>query len=416
MKKQTVILTSLLCLVGGAAYASDCMGTGCMTQQFDDAYYVSQYSPEPQNAMQQVKLLSIKPVAADNRAPVWDGAGKTFVPGNYARTVDSRDGAPIWDDSIPTSQENDFSDWFLEPIPELYIRDSNVSDVSAGNDIDVMQMYQQNMADAAATRARIEEILSPNHPSQNLWLDIGPQQTQSNVTIIDDTECESDESETVRVLAKTSTTIYPEQKTEITSFSECPFETETECEIWRRKPIIRENVSPRSPRIPTGDLNAFIDAARCNAEITANNPVAEPLLARYKMLMRSANACCTDGIVHTLKRAGASDGLIYKFMSDDANFSGFGARCLMMTDEELDTKYPNTATASVVADVRNGCLCRSREWFQSMLAPFMQVYHTMPEFVGQKFYYTYTDGLQREITTSVNKDVQNVLVQLSLCP
>ena len=134
------------------------------------------------------------------------------------------------------------------------------------------------------------------------------------------------------------------------------------------------------------------------------------------MLMRSAQACCTDGLAYTLRDAGASDGLIYKFMADDANFYGLGSRCLMMTDQELDSKYPNTATAVVAADVRNGCLCRGRQWFQAMLAPFKQAYELSPEFAASKFSYTYKDGLQREITVSINEDVQNVLKQLEACP
>ena len=93
-----------------------------------------------------------------------------------------------------------------------------------------------------------------------------------------------------------------------------------------------------------------------------------------------------------------------------------GSRCLMMTDKELDTKYPNTATAAVAADVRNGCLCRGRQWFSAMLAPFQQVYNEIPEFKDAQFNYTYKDGLQREITVSVNNDVQNVLKQLAQCP
>ena len=132
--------------------------------------------------------------------------------------------------------------------------------------------------------------------------------------------------------------------------------------------------------------------------------------------MASAQACCTDGMTHSLRQAGASDGLIYKFLADDANFYGFGNRCLMMTDYELDTKYPNTSTASAVADVRNGCLCRGRQWFKAMLSPFEQAYQEMPEFKEMPFYYTYQDGLKREIKVSVNNDVQNVLKQLEQCP
>ena len=132
--------------------------------------------------------------------------------------------------------------------------------------------------------------------------------------------------------------------------------------------------------------------------------------------MKSASACCTDGMAYSLKQAGASDGLVYKFLADDANFYGFGSRCLMMTDAELDTKYPNTATAAVAADVRNGCLCRGRQWFTAMLAPFNQVYNALPEFKDAKFYYTYTDGLQRKTMVSINNDVQNVMKQLAQCP
>ena len=254
------------------------------------------------------------------------------------------------------------------------------------------------MADAAATRARIDELLEPNRPTFDLWFDDGCGNTyapSSKYTAQDMTEI-------VNVTFGQS--------------DGCPFDTETECEIWRRKPIVRETVSPRSPLIRADKVDEFISAASCNGEITANEAVSAPLLDRYKMLMRSANACCTDGLVYSLKRAGASDGLIYKFMSDDANFYNFGSRCLMMTDAELDAKYPNTATAAVTADVRNGCLCRGRQWFEAMLAPFKQVYAAAPEFANQKFYYTYTDGLQRKVTVSVNNDVQNVLKQLELCP
>ena len=206
------------------------------------------------------------------------------------------------------------------------------------------------------------------------------------------------------------------QKTFYQPIDGCPFETETECQIWRRKPIVREVVSPRSAKLRDAKIDEFIHAADCNKHITANEPVSAPLLDRYKMLMRSAQACCTDGMAYALKQAGASDGLVYKFLSDDANFYGFGSRCLMMTDHDLDTKYPNTATAVVAADVRNGCLCRGRQWFQAMLAPFEQAYNAMPEFKNAQFNYTYKDGLQREITVSINNDVQNVLKQLAQCP
>lgn len=430
MKSRILIFSSLLCLCGAnSAMASECSGAGCYIEptkvQETEVVEISAAEPtvieyaQPVEymyaqpvPMRQVKLLSIKPVPADNRAPVWDGTDGKYKTQGFDKTVDWRDGVPIWDDSISSYKQKNFTDWFLEPMPELYLRESD--DVyepvatMVGQDNSVIDLYRQNMEDAAATRARVEELLSPKKPSGNMWVADGTETITENV------------SEEVKMPAPKPEYV-AQDLTEVVKVTfgradGCPFETETECEIWRRKPIVRETVSPRSPKIRADKIYNFIEEARCNENITANNPVSAPLLERYKMLMSSANACCTDGMAYSLKQAGASDGLVYKFLSDDANFYGLGARCLMMTDEELDAKYPNTATAVVVADVRNGCLCRGRQWFEAMLAPFKDVYKAMPEFKDYKFNYTYTDGLQREITVSVNTDVQNVLNQLELCP
>lgn len=424
MKYTIAIFSSLLCLYGGELAASDCFGddcyvepvyavpdTGIALQGVVPTTTQKQYFYAGTEPMQQVKLLSIKPVVPDNRPAVWDGTFGQYQQRGYDKTVSWRDGVPLWDDSISSYKEKDFSDWYLVPMDELYVRDVNAQQAAeyerialSGKENDLMAMYNQNMADAAATRARIEELLlNPKKPSDNLWLDGDCEKTAEKVSL---------PAPRPEYVAQDLTVVV----NETFNADGCPFETSAECEIWRRKPIMRETVSPRSPKIRADKMAEFVDAARCDMKIDATHPAAAPLVERYKMLMASANACCTDGFVYSLQQAGASNGLIYKFMADDANFYGFGSRCLMMTDEELDTKYPNTATAAVAADVRNGCLCRGRQWFKAMLAPFTDVYKAVPAFKSAKFYYTYTDGLQREITTSINTDVQAVLDQLSRCP
>ncbi len=453
MKNKIAILSSLICLCGAnTVQASECFGPECdiapmysanvgqptalnmyasetitesverpatytavRPQYVETMPVVSRYSQPVQYVyadqipMRQVKLLSIKPVPSDNRPAVWDGTQGEYVQRGYDKTVDWRDGVPIWDDSISNYKEKDFSDWFNQPLPELYLREADspvptavtVSDTTTTDY--AIDLYNQNMADAAATRQRVEELLAPQKPVENLWVD-------DDIQVVNNLPIAPMRPEYV---AQDMTEVV---KVTFASDDGCPFETETECNIWRRKPIVRETVSPRSPKIRESNINEFIAAARCNKTIDASDPAAAPLLQRYKMLMRSASACCTDGMAYALKQAGASDGLVYKFLADDANFYGFGSRCLMMTDKELDTKYPNTATAAVAADVRNGCLCRGRQWFTAMLAPFNQVYNALPEFKDAKFYYTYTDGLQRKTLVSINNDVQNVMNQLAQCP
>lgn len=430
MKTRIFVLSSLLFLCGTVcASASECTGAGCdieplMFEEFEwtgaekptaviiatpvqetvtptwmdtdanaAAMPVAQNLPLPERNID-VKLLSIKPVPEDTRPALWDGVHGEYAGAERVKTVDWKNGVPIWDESINNYKYKDFSDWFLEPGPELYIRET---DAIADTDVNPVELYQQNMADAQETHARVEELLTPKKPSGSLWFSDMPAPkpeyvAQDMTEIVTQTfgECQVDDG--------------------------CPFDTETECQIWRRKPIVRETVSPRSPKLRDTKIGELVHAVSCNKHITANEAVSAPLLDRYKMLMRSAQACCTDGMAYSLKQAGASDGLVYKFLADDANFYGFGARCLMMTDHELDTRYPNTATAVVAADVRNGCLCRGRQWFQAMLAPFEQVYREIPEFKNAQFNYTYKDGLKREVTVSVNNDVQNVLKQLSQCP
>ena len=407
MKTRIFIFSALISMCGlTPVHSSECIGDDCdikplMSQEFEwtqnaapqqvqeiiEIEECTECAQEPR--MVNAKLLTIKPVAPDNRPPLWDGSHNNKTIRAADKTVDWRDGVPIWDDSISSYRYKDFSDWFIEPMPEIYLRDTD-----AKHPVD---LYQQNMADAEQTRARIEELLTPKKPDINLWF--------TNVENV---------QPRAEYVAQDMTTVVREVFG--TTDDGCPFETETECNIWRRKPIVRETVSPRSPKLRDINMSEFIQAAACNKEITANETVSAPLLARYRMLMNSAQACCTDGMVYSLRQAGANEALIYKFMADDANFYGFGARCLMMTDYDLDTKYPNTATAVVAADVRNGCLCRGRQWFEAMLAPFKQAYEAMPEFADMPFHYTYTDGLKREITVSVNNDIQNVLKQLAQCP
>lgn len=175
------------------------------------------------------------------------------------------------------------------------------------------------------------------------------------------------------------------------SYTDCPFHTMHECLIWKRKPIIMETIPLPSRHIKQTD----------------NYQAA--LVKRYEALMQAARSCCTAGMENKLKNAGASKGLIYKFMVDDANFYGFGDRCLMMTDKELQKNYSGTATAKAVMGVRDTCLCQRRDYFDALLAPF-------DDFPDEEYSYTYQDGLKRETKVSISDDVRAVKEILTRCP
>jgi len=364
------------------------------------------YSAANLTPMRNAKLLSIKPAPIDNRPPVWDGTNGNYQPTAHVKTVDWRNGVPIWDDSISDYRTKDFRDWMLKRLPELYIRDSD--------DTELVTLYNETVEDINATNARIEELLGNKETTSVTTTDIQTCDRAPDIAMTTTFRTPCNERYTAQDLTIPVQNAFGAGVIGIDDG--CPFETETECNIWRRKPVIRETVSPRSPQIRAINMSEIIFTVNQTGDLDANSVAAAPLLERYKMLMRSAAACCTEGMKYSLKQAGASDGLIYKFLADDANFYNIGGRCLMMSDAEIDEKYSGTATAATIADVRNGCLCRGRQWFTAMLAPFVDLWNMSPEFEASPFYWTYIDGLQREVTVAINDDVQNVLDQIATCP
>jgi len=196
----------------------------------------------------------------------------------------------------------------------------------------------------------------------------------------------------------------------------CPFDSADECAVWYQKPVYSQAVNPRGPRINPMKTDNIVYALNTNTNASANDSVFAPLVDRYKMLMRASKACCSEGIIYKLHEKSATDEQIYKFLKDDANRFAVGSRCLVMNNEDLASSYSNGVNGKMVGDVRNACLCKNREWFDSLLAPFNDIYNRVPEFQSALFNYTYTDGLKREITVSINTDVQNTMNMLESCP
>lgn len=233
------------------------------------------------------------------------------------------------------------------------------------------------------------------------------------------------EEESVDVLKpqKTSDTLWASQTaTTDTSYDDCeydyncPFATTEECDIWYKKPIYKESVAPREPRINPFKVDEIIYALESNTQISANNTVFAPLVERYKMLMNASKACCTDGIIYKMRNKNTSDKQVYSFLKDDANNYAVGSRCLVMNDDNIAPNYSNGVDGEMVTDVRNTCLCKNRQWFKSLLTPFDSIYKQVPSFKTSAFEYNYTDGMNRNITVSINEDVQNTLNLLANCP
>lgn len=332
--------------------------------------------------------------------------------------------------------------------------DSGMESVPNTIRADDIQSMRDTMDDLAKTRERVDELLIPKQTSQNLWTDdefvsngesvqavvmLPPPQAQPVVfepakfnkkATLKDTAFSLGEQtyygETVYIINnflsesgdnihETDGGFYKYAKT--MGDEKCPFDNAAACEIWFRKPVITETVAPRSHNLRHGVMDKISQTVAENPNISANDATMKPLLERYQVLMRASQSCCTGGLTYRMRKAGATNDLIYKFLANDVNTSGFGSRCFVMDDEAImsyDTKHQ--ATTSTVIDVRNSCVCKSKENLTALLAPFNQLYQKHPDFAGAPFEYEHIDGLGRKFIDSVNIDVQNVLTQLDMCP
>jgi len=198
--------------------------------------------------------------------------------------------------------------------------------------------------------------------------------------------------------------------------SVCPFTSMAECEIWYKKPVYKTASFPRSPHMNPVREDDVLYAIYSNYDVNADNEAMAPLVERYKILMNASRACCSEGIIYKMRQKGASDAAVYQFLKDDANEFAVASRCMVMNDDEIAHSYSNGVTGQMVADVRNACLCKNRQWFESLLEPFFDIYERAPLFAEKPFVYNYTDGMQRDITVYINDEIQTTHGLLEVCP
>ena len=97
-----------------SARASDCMDAGCEIEKLNtvDIDVVEQVEVIPVPQTQNDTIITVSEIKSETRPPLWDGVHGEYNARISDKTVDWRDGVPIWDDSINSYKYKDFSDWF----------------------------------------------------------------------------------------------------------------------------------------------------------------------------------------------------------------------------------------------------------------------------------------------------------------
>ena len=235
-------------------------------------------------------------------------------------------------------------------------------------------------------------------------------------------ECMGDDCE-LTTITETKVIVKPLPKTECVAEQpkcdydyNCPFDNVKDCEIWNKKPVYNQAVYPRAPHLSTIKMEEILYGINSTSNFSANDDAAKPLLQRYLMLQNASVSCCEAGIIYKMREKGASEKDIYNFLKDDANYHAIKLRCLMIDNEEIESSYSYGVDGKMIYDVRNACLCKNKDWFNSLLEPFNDVYKRAPQFETMDFIYNYKDSMNRDISISVNRDVQTTMNLLESCP
>ena len=104
-----------------SARASDCMDAGCEIEKLNtvDIDVVEQVEVIPVPQTQNDTIITVSEIRSETRPPLWDGVHGEYNARISDKTVDWRDGVPIWDDSINSYKYKDFSDWFTQTQPQM---------------------------------------------------------------------------------------------------------------------------------------------------------------------------------------------------------------------------------------------------------------------------------------------------------
>ena len=194
----------------------------------------------------------------------------------------------------------------------------------------------------------------------------------------------------------------------------CPFDTDTECKIWKEKPTVNEAVNTEHPVISTAQINNFISASM-NKDSDSLNDAAKPFIDNYKLISKYSAVCCTDGMLHAMKSSGASNNDMYNFLVSDINSHNLTSKCLMTDENYFNENKINNNIKNISFDIKTGCICNNKKLFNSLIKPFEMVYSSNPEFKDTEFNYEYTDSFNHKISTDINSDINEISKQLETC-
>ncbi|MDR0319288.1 MAG: hypothetical protein LBH81_00925 [Rickettsiales bacterium] len=193
----------------------------------------------------------------------------------------------------------------------------------------------------------------------------------------------------------------------------CPHGTQKECAVWNKKPPVRATTQIRGHGVDQRQMCIIITELKNRRSLPVGSESGRVLIGAHRNLLTAGKKCCTNSLGNALRDMGASQLDVRAVMSDDENVFHFTDRCLVMSDEEIQTISGGGQLAAAMTTAQQTCFSgASGINFKKMLTPFMQLFNTAPELRQLPLDYDYTAPNGNTTRVSITHDVLTLAPRL----
>lgn len=139
------------------------------------------------------------------------------------------------------------------------------------------------------------------------------------------------------------------------------------------------------------------------------------LMDNYKNILKTSYSCCVANIVEKMKNSSIPQESILSFLSKDANEYALQNMCLFVNNKDMIDVYNFGVASSIVAAVKNDCICNNAKFIRKNLNNFYKLYNEKPELFDEALVYRFKDKKGRVVEHNINETVLNITNVLNNC-
>lgn len=183
------------------------------------------------------------------------------------------------------------------------------------------------------------------------------------------------------------------------------------------KPVVNTNRNPVELQLE--EVQELVDNISEESEledgVEYDDKAVMVLMDNYKNILKTSYSCCVANIVEKMKNSNVSQDSILSFLSLDANEYALQNMCVFVNNKDMKDVYDFSVVSSIVAEVKNDCICNNAKFIRKNLNNFYKLYNEKPDLFEEALVYRFKDKKGRIVEHNINETVLNITNVLNNC-